>query len=145
VRAAIDLKNAAQSSEPGLNGKYLRQHAASGARAAGEEIEAAKSRLRAEMWAGVGLVRSGARLKKALATINELYARFGQPGVSRDEIELANMIEVAWLVTRASLGREESRGAHFRTDFPQPSDSWKFHLVLHGDREDLHIEKVAPR
>ena len=97
------------------------------------------------MWAGVGLVRSGERLKRALATINELYTRFGQPEVSRGAIELANMIEVAWLVTRASLAREESRGAHYRTDFPQPSEDWKFHLVLHGDREDLHIEKVAPR
>ncbi len=144
VRAAIELKQAASKAAPDLNGKYLRPNRIASA-ASDEEVEAAKTRLRAEMWSGVGLVRSGQRLKRALATINELYARFGQPQPNRGAIELANMIEVAWLVTRASLAREESRGAHYRTDFPQPNEDWKFHLVLHGDREDLHIEKVAPR
>ncbi len=146
VRAAIELKHSAAAQTPVSDGKYLRPVRASGAPAASEaELEAAKDRLRGEMWSGVGLVRSGQRLRRALATINELYARFGQPEATRAAIELANMIEVAWLVTRASLAREESRGAHFRTDFAQPGDAWKFHLVLHGDREDLHIENVAPR
>jgi L-aspartate oxidase len=144
VRAAIELKKSAPSQASQLDGKYLRpSHVAH--EAAPEEIEAAKTRLRAEMWSGVGLVRSGTRLSRALATINELYARYGHPSSTREAIELANMIEVAWLVTRAALAREESRGAHFRTDFPHAQDDWKFHLVLHGDREDLHIEKVAPR
>ena len=146
VRAAIALKQEARAGEPALNGKYLRAASTCQAQqASDEEIEAAKTRLRAEMWSGVGLVRSGERLKKALVAINELYARFGQPAISRSAIELANMIEVAWLVTRACLAREESRGAHYRTDFPLPGEDWKFHLVLHGDREDLHIEKAAPR
>ena len=154
VRAAIALKQQAAKREaeqaaglaPQLNGKYLRAEvAARAAQASDEEIEAAKTRLRREMWVGVGLVRSSEGLTRALQTINELYARFGQPTATRAAIELANMIEVAWLVTRAALAREESRGAHFRTDFARTSDYWQFHLVLHGDREDLHIEKVAPR
>ena len=146
VRAAIALQQQAAREVSHLNGKYLRPEVAARATQASDaEIEAAKTRLRREMWVGVGLVRSREGLTRALQTINELYARFGQPVATRAAIELANVIEVAWLVTRAALAREESRGAHFRTDFAQPGEDWKFHLVLHGDREDLHIEKVAPR
>ena len=110
-----------------------------------DELENAKNRLKTAMWQGVGLVRNEAGLKNALGVINELYAKFGHPAPTRQAIELANMIECGWLVTRAALERKESRGAHFRTDFPDLSDDWKHHLMLSGERDDLKITPIEVR
>ncbi|MBW3636258.1 MAG: hypothetical protein KY445_07315, partial [Armatimonadetes bacterium] len=52
------------------------------------------------------------------------------------------MIECAWLITRAALDRKESRGAHFRRDFPTLNEDWKHHLVLSGERDNLVITPV---
>jgi L-aspartate oxidase len=105
-------------------------------------LQEARAQLQNAMWKGVGLVRDEAGLKKTLALVNELYARFGHPSVEREAIELANTIECAWLVTRASLDRKESRGAHFRRDFPTAREEWKHHLLLSGERDDLIITPV---
>lgn len=87
-------------------------------------------------------MRDEAGLSKTLRVLNDLYARFGHPTARREAIELANMIECAWLVTRAALERKESRGAHFRRDFPNLDEHWKHHLLLSGERDDLKISAV---
>ena len=43
--------------------------------------------------------------------------------------ELSNLILAGRLLTEAALIREESRGAHFRSDFPQASPRWQHHIV----------------
>ena len=48
----------------------------------------------------------------------------------RTSYELKNLIIAGRLMTEAALLREESRGAHFRTDFPQSSPDWLCHLVF---------------
>jgi L-aspartate oxidase len=54
---------------------------------------------------------------------------------SAEEIELKNMLLVAKLITRAALDRTESRGAHYRTDYPRLDDlNWKRHLVYKVSR-----------
>jgi len=45
--------------------------------------------------------------------------------------ELANMLNTALLITRFALERTESRGAHYRSDFPQTAPEWKKHLTFH--------------
>ena len=107
-----------------------------------DELNEAKTRLQTAMWRGVGLVRDEAGLGQTLALINDLYAKFGHPGPRRPAIELANMIECAWLITRASLERHESRGAHFRRDFPATREDWRHHLLLGGDRDSLVISEI---
>jgi succinate dehydrogenase/fumarate reductase flavoprotein subunit len=95
------------------------------------------------MWQHVGLVRNAQGLSTALATLNELFREFGNPQVERDAVELANMINTGWLVTRAALERTESRGAHFRTDFPDLDNAhWHCHLLLREERGDLIVERV---
>ncbi|MEE9490925.1 MAG: L-aspartate oxidase, partial [Dehalococcoidia bacterium] len=49
----------------------------------------------------------------------------------RPSYELANMVLVGRLMAEAALMREESRGAHFRSDFPESSDAWLRHIVFH--------------
>lgn len=107
-----------------------------------ETIEAAKNELKNAMWKGVGLVRDEPGLKATLQILNELYARFGHPAPTREAIELANMIECAWLMTRAAIARRESRGAHFRRDFPELDAAWKHHLLLGGERDNLIITPI---
>jgi L-aspartate oxidase len=107
-----------------------------------EVLEAAKEQLRETMWRYVGLVREEEGLKTALRTLNALYAEYGQPVVRRESIELANMIETSWLITRAALARRESRGAHYRVDYPEPNEEWRYHLVLSGERDNLKVTPV---
>jgi len=85
--------------------------------------------LQSLLWDKVGIVRSGEGLFKAtdiLATWQDLLS---QP-IDRPSYELNNMISNARLMAEAALLRKESRGAHFRTDFPRPSPDWKKHIVF---------------
>jgi L-aspartate oxidase len=111
-----------------------------------ETLDAAKQRVRELMWQHVGLVRNAEGLSAALAALNDLYRAFGTPAPERDAVELANMINTGWLVTRAALERTESRGAHFRTDCPGLDDAhWHCHLLLREERGELVIERVPVR
>ena len=69
--------------------------------------------LRALMYANVGLVRNAQGLGAALRRIRELQTQHGG-----NCGELRNLLTVAQLVTQAALARKESRGSHYRTDFP---------------------------
>jgi L-aspartate oxidase len=85
--------------------------------------------LQSLLWDKVGIIRSGEGLSKAadiLATWQDLIS---QP-IDRPSYELNNMILNARLMAEAALLRQESRGAHFRTDFPKSSSDWKKHIVF---------------
>jgi L-aspartate oxidase len=85
--------------------------------------------LQSLMWDKVGIVRSGRSLKEAAGILATWESSLPQPG-DRPSYELSNLVLCARLVTEAALLREESRGAHFRTDFPQASPEWQRHIVF---------------
>ena len=85
--------------------------------------------LQSLMWDKVGIIRSGKSLKEA-AGILATWESCLPPPSDRTSHELSNLVLCARLVTEAALHREESRGAHFRTDFPQTSPEWKKHIVF---------------
>lgn len=73
------------------------------------------------MWRHAGVVRSGTGLQEAMVIIAALKDRL-PPGVSRRSCEAINIHQAAWLIVRSAIARHESRGAHFRTDFPAHDD-----------------------
>ena len=80
------------------------------------------------MWKSVGLFRDRQGLSSAVGTL-EAVAVPGSPA-SADEWRVRNLVTVARLIARAALRREESRGGHFRADFPDRDDArWRVHLV----------------
>ena len=81
------------------------------------------------LWDKVGIVRSGEGLAEAAATLAAWQDSLPQP-IDRPSHELSNMILNARLMTEAALLRQESRGAHFRTDFPESSSDWQKHIVF---------------
>jgi L-aspartate oxidase len=83
------------------------------------------------MWEKVGLERDEAGLREALATLEGWEARLSATKPeSLAGLELRNLVTVGRLATHAALTRRESRGAHFRLDYPQPSPEWERHLAL---------------
>jgi L-aspartate oxidase len=85
--------------------------------------------LQSLMWDKVGIIRSGEGLEEAagiLATWQSLLAQSSD----RLSYELNNLVLCARLVTEAALIRKESRGAHFRTDFPRTLPEWQRHIVF---------------
>ncbi|HAJ95001.1 MAG TPA: fumarate reductase/succinate dehydrogenase flavoprotein subunit, partial [Actinobacteria bacterium] len=59
----------------------------------------------------------------------------------KDFLEFANMLAVAGLIIKAAAIREESRGTHLRSDFPEKDDkSWKKHIILKKDK--ISFKKV---
>ncbi len=85
--------------------------------------------LQSLLWDKVGIVRSGEGLAGAAGTLASWQSSMPQP-TDRPSYELNNMMLNARLMTEAALLRKESRGAHFRTDFPESSSDWQKHIVF---------------
>jgi succinate dehydrogenase / fumarate reductase flavoprotein subunit/fumarate reductase flavoprotein subunit len=98
------------------------------ARNEGENVYGLQAQLREVMWEHVGLIRSGEGLKRALAAIEEVGHRLDTVPVRgggaynlawQDWLNLKSQASAAWLIARSALERTESRGSHFRRDFPE--------------------------
>jgi L-aspartate oxidase len=85
--------------------------------------------LQSLMWDKVGIIRSGRSLKEAANILATWESLLSKPS-DRPSYELNNLVLCARLVTEAALLRKESRGAHFRTDFPRPSPEWRRHIIF---------------
>jgi len=85
--------------------------------------------LQSLMWDKVGIIRSDKSLKEAATILATWESLLPQPS-DRPSYELNNLVLCGRLVTEAALLRKESRGAHFRTDFPQTSPEWQRHIVF---------------
>jgi len=97
-------------------------------------VDASVSELQELMWKNVGIVRTGSGLKEAIKRLGEIGEKVSRPH-SRREFEARNLQIVGMLVARSALAREESRGAHYRTDYPDHNDAkFKKHSVVTTDK-----------
>jgi L-aspartate oxidase len=90
-----------------------------------------KNSLRSLMWYNVGVERNADSLKQAMEKIDYwsgycLTSEFGSPA----GWEAQNMLILARLIAQSALEREESRGVHYRSDFPRTSDKWRKHTIM---------------
>jgi len=89
-----------------------------------------KRSIRSLMWRNVGIERDEETLKYALENLKEWqkYA-FLKEFEDRNGFESLNMLIVATLITESALIRKESRGTHYRKDYPSTDDkNWKKHI-----------------
>jgi fumarate reductase flavoprotein subunit len=97
-------------------------------------LEAMREQLYEVMWEDAGIVRDAAglaRAEAALAGLGEALGRYRLPAAARDRsfnltwhdwLNLTNLVAVSRVIVRAAQARENSRGAHFRADFPDAGD-----------------------
>jgi L-aspartate oxidase len=89
--------------------------------------------LRGLTWDYCGIVRNGPDLERVLSALDVKTRPL--KAISRSDHELRNMHAVAGLIARCALARRESRGAHYRTDYPDKRPEFQKHSVVSGGRD----------
>ena len=79
-------------------------------------------------WDKAGIIRDKDGLTQAAGVLAS-WQQSLRPPTDQPSYELCNLVLTGRLLTEAALIREESRGAHYRTDFPQSSPKWQCHIV----------------
>ncbi|TCK75191.1 L-aspartate oxidase [Acidipila rosea] len=102
--------------------------------------DAARTRLRNTMWQNAGLLRDAGQLHRAQSDLGEIAAALPLHPATREALELRNLHVIGDLIVRSALAREESRGAHFRSDFPVRDD---VHFQRHSVVHDGHVSFPA--
>ncbi|MBI4289745.1 MAG: L-aspartate oxidase [Chloroflexi bacterium] len=87
------------------------------------------SALQSLHWDRVGILRSGEGLREAALTLGAWEKALGKV-TDRPSYEMRSLVLAGRLMAEAALLREESRGAHYRSDFPSPSEKWQKHIVF---------------
>ncbi len=115
-----------------------------------------KYKIKDLMWEHCALVRDRIGLEEALKTIQETKAKdlpnVCVPSSSRifnkglvEALEATNMLNLSEMIVKAALMREESRGAHFRIDFPKKDNRhWLKNVVIKKKNGETVFEKVSP-
>ena len=97
-------------------------------------VEAAITQIQELMWKQVGIVRTAQGMKQAIRGLEEMAAILSHPRTRR-QYEARNLQIAGSLVARSALAREESRGAHYRTDYSDHNDvKFKKHSVVTGEK-----------
>ncbi|HRI17720.1 MAG TPA: FAD-binding protein [Burkholderiaceae bacterium] len=126
------------------------------------DLEAVREALYDCMWTDVGILRDAPSLRRGLEHLAQLDAQLARTGVAgidrafhmgwHDWLNLKNLIAVSRVIALSALAREDSRGAHFREDFPDAGDLGGSNYIVvrqRGDaldltREPVRFTRVAP-
>jgi succinate dehydrogenase/fumarate reductase flavoprotein subunit len=102
--------------------------------------------LKETSWYQAGIIRSQAGLERGLERIREICFQAGEAG-ARDakslikRLELDNMLLVTEAISRAALKRTESRGAHYREDYPEENSDWRVNIFVSNHNGKIDLEK----
>ena len=113
---------------------------------AGESIAAIRGEMQTTMEEAAGIYRTGPEMAKGINMLRELQERIGRVGIADTSrsfntellsaLELANMLDIGECILQSGLEREESRGAHQRTDFPDRDDEkFLMHQLVHRNTD----------
>ena len=96
-------------------------------------VEELVGQIQSLLWSEVGIVRMRMGMQKAVKALEEMAPKVAHPRTRRGH-EAANLHLAALLVARSAMAREESRGAHYRMDYPFPNDAQflKYSLLKGG-------------
>ncbi len=96
------------------------------------DTETLNAELKELMWTGAGIIRSEETLKEANSALQKLKSKFLRNAkcLSIEEYEFKNMLTVAQIIINSALNRKESRGAHYRTDYPFTKDIAEHNCVV---------------
>ena len=120
-------------------------------RAGDANLYALQRELRAVMWDKAGLVRDAAGLAEARAGVERIADALGRVGVPghgafnvawQDWLNLTNQVTVAGLIVTSALERTESRGAHYRSDFPSPDPGPIYTVRVRQRRDEMIVARV---
>jgi L-aspartate oxidase len=96
------------------------------------DVEGWLAALQRLMWRDAGLLRDAQGLRRAEEELAAMCATMPQ-GLSRRALEARNMYLVACAIVQSALGRDESRGAHFRLDYPKPASVVRHSVLRRGE------------
>jgi succinate dehydrogenase / fumarate reductase flavoprotein subunit len=116
----------------------------------GERVPLIREAMQRLMTEKCSVFRSHDTLREALAEIRQLKKRYANVGLAntsrrfnyalQDALELGNMLKTAEAIVFSALQREESRGAHYREDFPKRNDKeWLKHTLVYATQEGLKL------
>ncbi len=107
-------------------------------------IVAAKDAIRETLWENVGIERDSEGLEQTLSVLEEVgteinFCPYSRTSLQTTDVALCetfNMLNVAWIITEAALVRTESRGGHYRADFPEQDDTnWLKRIIITRDND----------
>ena len=102
-----------------------------------------KNNIKDLMWQKVAIVRDEENLREALKTLMDMKKDLDKIDVSDEKhyntdlqtaLEVINMVDICILIVKSAMLRRESRGAHFRSDFPESKDEWKRSIIINKNK-----------
>ena len=110
-------------------------------------------KLRKTMSENVGIVRNEQNMQKALSIILDIKKEYKNIGVEGNLqynpgllqcLELHSMLEISELLVRGAIMRKESRGAHYRSDYPKKDRKWLKNIVFKKNEDKLESYTFSP-
>ena len=102
-----------------------------------------KEKIKQLMWENVAIIRDEKSLNYALKELMSMRDDLDSIDVSDEveyntslitSLEVINMVEICILIVKSAILRRESRGAHFRSDYPESKDEWKRSIVINKNK-----------
>lgn len=111
-----------------------------------------KKRIQEVMWENVGIMRNEKGLTKALEEIKKIKTELKNVSITGSKeynhtwiqyLDLLAMLPTCEAIIESALFREESRGAHFRTDYPSKNNEWLKNIVVKSEKGKLSLNTIV--